>query len=156
MAAHAAHGYTRAPIQDQIPKIKSAMPVPCPCGNPATYEACCKRWHHGPRRLMAPDAEALMRSRYTAFVLDELEYLLETWHPSTRPPSLEANAPGVKWLGLQVRRHERRDADHATVEFVARSRHKGQASRLHEISRFVRENGRWFYVDGDFVQKAQP
>lgn len=104
---------------------------------------------------MAPDAEALMRSRYAAFVLNELDYLLDTWHASTRPSSLEANAPGMKWLGLQVRRHERQDADHATVEFVARSRHNGQASRLHEVSRFVREDGRWFYVDGDFVQKSR-
>ena len=102
---------------------------------------------------MAPDAETLMRSRYTAFTLDELDYLLDTWHVSTRPASLEPNGLGVKWLGLQVRAHSIQDADHATVEFVARSRHNGKATRLHEISRFVREDGRWFYVDGDFVQK---
>lgn len=102
---------------------------------------------------MAPDAQTLMRSRYTAFVLDELGYLLDTWHASTRPASLEGNAPGVKWLGLQLRGHTAQDADHATVEFVARSRHQGQAVRLHEISRFVREDGRWFYVDGEFVEK---
>lgn len=99
---------------------------------------------------MAPDAQTLMRSRYTAFVLDELDYLLETWHASTRPARLEANPPGTKWLGLEVRRHECQDAEHATVEFVARSRQGGRASRLHETSRFVREDGRWFYVDGDF------
>src|SRR3546814_5191661 len=91
-----------------------------------------------------------MRSRYTAFVLDELDYLLETWHASTRPASLEGNAPGVKWLGLQLRSHVQQDADHATVEFVARSRPQGRAARLHEISRFVCENGQWFYVAGDF------
>lgn len=95
-----------------------------------------------------------MRSRYTAFVLDELDYLLETWHASTRPATLEANAPGIKWLGLQLRHHEQQDATHATVEFVARSRHNGQGARLHEISRFVREDGRWFYLDGNFVEKA--
>lgn len=102
---------------------------------------------------MAPDAETLMRSRYTAFTLDELDYLLDTWHVSTRPSGLEPNGPGVKWLGLQVRAHSIQDADHATVEFVARSRHNGKANRLHETSRFVREDGLWFYVDGDFVQK---
>ncbi|MDS1139027.1 YchJ family metal-binding protein [Pusillimonas sp. SM2304] len=102
---------------------------------------------------MAPDAQTLMRSRYTAFVLDELGYLLDTWHASTRPASLEGNAPGVKWLGLQLRGHAAQDADHATVEFVARYRHHGQAVRLHEISRFLREDGRWFYIDGDFVEK---
>jgi SEC-C motif-containing protein len=104
---------------------------------------------------MAPEVQSLMRSRYTAFVLDELDYLLETWHPSTRPANLERNAPGLKWLGLQLRSQACQDADHATVEFVARSRHNGQAVRLHEISRFVREDGRWFYVDGDFVQKPR-
>ncbi len=126
----------------------------CPCGNAAGYEACCGRWHHGPQRLMAPDAPTLMRSRYAAFVLDELDYLLQTWHDSTRPASLEPNPPGMKWLGLDVRRHARQDDNHATVEFVARSRHGGRASRLHEISRFVREDGQWFYVDGDFVAKG--
>ncbi|MBP6018942.1 MAG: zinc chelation protein SecC [Burkholderiaceae bacterium] len=124
---------------------------PCPCGNTAGYKACCARWHHGAQRLMAPDAETLMRSRYTAFVLDELDYLLDTWHASTRPTGLEGNTAGVKWLGLQLRGHVRQDDDHATVEFVARSRHNGKANRLHEVSRFLREDGRWFYVDGDFV-----
>ena len=128
--------------------------APCPCGNPAGYAACCERWHRGPQRLMAPDALALMKSRYSAFVQNELNYLLETWHASTRPPSLDGNEAGLKWLGLEVRRYAQQDDDHATVEFVARSRHHGQASRLHEISRFVREGGRWFYVDGDFVQKT--
>ncbi len=105
---------------------------------------------------MAPDAQTLMRSRYCAFVLDELDYLLDTWHSSTRPESLEPNAPGTKWLGLDVRRHAQQDDDHATVEFVARSRQNGRAARLHEVSRFIREDGRWFYVDGDFVEKERP
>ena len=94
-----------------------------------------------------------MRSRYSAFVLDELEYLLKTWHASTRPASLEANPPGMKWLGLQVRSHTLQDATHATVEFVARSRLAGQATRLHEVSHFVREDGQWFYLNGEFIQK---
>ncbi len=100
---------------------------------------------------MAPDAQSLMRSRYTAFVLDELDYLLDTWHTSTRPTHLERNASGVKWLGLEIRDHACQDADHATVEFVARSRHQGQATRMHEVSRFVCEDGRWLYVDGDML-----
>jgi SEC-C motif-containing protein len=90
-----------------------------------------------------------MRSRYSAFVLDLTDYVLATWHASTRPSRLEANEPGLKWLGLEVRRHTMIDADHATVEFVARSKLAGRAQRLHELSRFVREDGRWFYVDGD-------
>ena len=124
----------------------------CPCRTPddaAAYEACCGRYHTGDLHLQAPTAEALMRSRYSAFVLDRLDYLLATWHPSTRPPNLEPNPAGLKWLGLDLRRHRVVDADHATVEFVARSKLGGRAQRLHELSRFVREDGRWFYLDGD-------
>ena len=131
----------------------SSKQAGCPCGNAASYVDCCGRWHHGPLHLMAPDAATLMRSRYTAFVLDELDYLLDTWHHSTRPIALERNPAGMKWLGLEVRGHSQDDDDHATVEFVARSRQNGRADRLHEISRFLREDGRWFYVDGDFIKK---
>jgi len=123
--------------------------APCPCQSGEHYEDCCGRYHAGLLHLQAPTAEALMRSRYSAFVLDLTDYLLASWHASTRPARLEANESGLKWLGLEVRRHTVVDADHATVEFVARSKFAGRAQRLHEISRFVRENGRWFYVDGD-------
>ncbi|BDI04916.1 YchJ family protein [Sphaerotilus microaerophilus] len=123
--------------------------LPCPCGSGQPLAKCCGRWHEGAQRLLAPTAEALMRSRYSAFVLDRREYLLATWHPSTRPSELEAPEPGLKWLGLQVRAHVPQDADHATVEFVARSKLSGRAHRLQELSRFVREGGRWYYVDGD-------
>lgn len=90
-----------------------------------------------------------MRSRYSAFVQDRLDYLLATWHASTRPVSLAANPPGMKWLGLEIRRATAIDDDQATVEFVARHKLGGRAERLSELSRFVREDGRWFYVDGD-------
>jgi SEC-C motif-containing protein len=98
----------------------------------------------------APTAEALMRSRYTAYTLQREDYLLATWHSSTRPSSLGlAEDTHTKWLGLEVKRHEQQDADHAIVEFVARFKVNGRAHRLHEVSRFVREDGRWIYVDGD-------
>ena len=90
-----------------------------------------------------------MRSRYSAYVLGLPDYLLATWHPSSRPPALEADPPGLKWLGLDVRRHEQTDDAHAVVEFVARNKLAGRAQRLHETSRFVREDGRWFYLDGE-------
>jgi len=90
-----------------------------------------------------------MRSRYSAYVLGLSDYLLETWHPGTRPATLQPEPPGLKWLGLEVRRHVVADADHASVEFVARSKLGGRAHRLHELSRFVREDGRWYYVDGE-------
>jgi len=125
--------------------------APCPCQSGAHYEGCCGRYHAGPLHLRAPTAEALMRSRYSAFTLALTDYLLATWHASTRPARLEANEPGLKWLGLEVRHHTVIDDDRATVEFVARSKLAGRAQRLHEISRFVREDGRWFYVNGDLV-----
>ncbi|NML15585.1 YchJ family protein [Azohydromonas caseinilytica] len=125
--------------------------APCPCGSGTAYGGCCARWHDGPQRLQAPDAQVLMRSRYSAFVLGLREYLLDTWHPGTRPATLEPNEPGLRWLGLQVKRHEVLDPDHARVEFVARSKLGGRAHRLHELSRFVREDGRWLYVDGDLL-----
>ena len=89
-----------------------------------------------------------MRSRYSAFVLERADYLLATWHPSTRPATLEFD-PGARWLGLEVRTHHVTGPEAAEVEFVARYRVAGRAVRLHERSRFVREAGRWYYVDGD-------
>jgi SEC-C motif-containing protein len=91
-----------------------------------------------------------MRSRYSAYVLGLRDYLLGTWHASTRPAQLEVG-PGAspKWLDLEVIRHEPTGADRATVEFVARYKTFGLARRLHETSRFVRIDGRWFYVDGN-------
>jgi SEC-C motif-containing protein len=89
-----------------------------------------------------------MRSRYTAFVMGDERYLLATWHPRTRPAEAKSE-PGTKWLGLEVRDQREVDATHAEVEFVARCRIAGRAVRLHERSRFVREEGRWYYLDGD-------
>lgn len=123
----------------------------CPCGGGPTrlpYPACCGRWHAGPLQLQAPDADSLMRSRYSAHVLELADYLLATWHPGTRPAALSFE-PGLRWLGLQVQPAVAGDAGHATVAFVARSKLGGRAHRLVETSRFVREQGRWYYLDGD-------
>ena len=134
--------------------------APCPCGRtlasatkaakpqPLLFPACCGRYLNDFAATPAPDAESLMRSRYSAFVLGHLDYLLATWDASTRPADLTLDA-SAKWLGLEVRSHRAIDADHAEVEFVARYREAGRAVRLHERSRFVREAGRWLYVDGD-------
>ncbi|MEO8249247.1 MAG: YchJ family metal-binding protein [Burkholderiales bacterium] len=127
----------------------------CPCGrldprlHPLAYAECCGPYIDAATGGEgAPDAESLMRSRYTAFVLERADYLLATWHPGKRPSELAFN-PGAHWLGLDVRSHRRIDEGHAEVEFVARYRLGGKAVRLAERSRFVLENGRWFYVDGD-------
>ena len=122
---------------------------PCPCDATRRYAACCGRWHAGALHLLASDAEALMRSRYSAYVLGLADSLRDTWHASTRPPEPIAFEPGLRWLGLEIRRHRQVDDEHAEVEFVARSKLGGRAHRLHETSRFLREGGRWFYVDGD-------
>jgi SEC-C motif domain protein len=125
----------------------------CLCGRPdakrkpLSYAKCCGQWLEGD--ALAPDAESLMRSRYSAFVLERRDYLLRSWHASQRPATLEFD-PAVKWLGLEVRSHRVLDASHAEVEFIARQKPAGAAAvRLHERSRFVLEAGCWFYVDGD-------
>ncbi len=130
----------------------------CPCGRldakrrPLAWGACCGRYVDHFSDVPAPDAESLMRSRYSAFVRQDAVYLLATWYASTRPAALDFE-PGTQWLGLEVRGHRTIDATQAEVEFVARSRLHGRATRLHERSRFVREadvsgQPRWFYVDG--------
>jgi SEC-C motif domain protein len=127
----------------------------CPCGRlgprgkPLALAQCCGFYLHG--RKTAPDAPTLMRSRYTAFVLGDEGYLLASWHASTRPDKVEFE-PGTKWMGLVVRGHREVDATHVEVEFVARYRPSfgsGAAVRLHERSRFVLEEERWYYLDGD-------
>ncbi len=127
------------------------MDPACPCGRthskgqPLALAVCCGPLHAG---TAAPDAERLMRSRYSAFVVGDVPYLLATWHSSTRPPTL-ALEPQAQWLGLEVRLHRSTGQDSAEVEFVARFRRGGRAVRQHELSRFVREDGRWVYLDGE-------
>jgi SEC-C motif-containing protein len=128
----------------------------CPCGRidakrrPIAYTACCGAFVDHVDVALAPDAECLMRSRYSAFVHERADYLLATWHASTRPASLDFDAD-AKWLGLEVRDHCMTSDHTAEVTFVARYRLPSGAVRIHERSRFVREDGRWFYVDGDVL-----
>ncbi|HZX77550.1 YchJ family protein [Lysobacter sp.] len=123
--------------------------APCPCGRGRPYATCCGPLHAG---APAPDAEALMRSRYSAYALGDAAYVSASWHPDTRPADLDLDdAAATRWLGLEVKQHVPIDADHATVEFVARYRTGGApAVRLHEVSRFERIDGRWYYVNGTF------
>jgi len=122
----------------------------CPCGSGLTLADCCGRWHAGlALGQHAPTPEVLMRSRYSAYVLGLIDYLLATWHPSTAPGELELQP--VKWLGLEVR-HAEASGDAGVVEFVARCRNSlGRAERMQELSRFVREGGRWYYIDGELI-----
>lgn len=138
--------------------MKKILPAPtaqCPCGSGQGYGACCGPWHaglnNGPH---APTPEALMRSRYCAYVLQLTDYLMATWHPSTAPGELDMSP--VKWLGLEVREAQA-SGDAGVVEFIARYRDSnGRAQRMHETSRFVREQWRWYYIDGVFPQTDAP
>ena len=128
----------------------------CPCGSGKEYVACCGRYIDGD--LLPDTAEQLMRSRYTAYTLAREPYLQSTWHASTRPVELGvAVTDPVKWLGLEIRRTQAGGANdrEGTVGFVARYKRDGKATRLHEVSRFVREDGRWLYVDGEFPQTGK-
>ncbi len=126
----------------------------CPCGG-ARYATCCEPFITGAR--VPATAEQLMRSRYTAYTRGDENYLLATWHASTRPHRLSlAVFPAPRWLGLTIMetRAGQPNDDFGTVEFVARYKVGGRAARLHETSRFTKEAGCWFYVDGDVAPTA--
>ncbi|MFG2454854.1 YchJ family protein [Streptomyces sp. NPDC048512] len=118
----------------------------CPCGLAGPYARCCGRFHRG--ESAAPSAEALMRSRYCAFVQEDEAYLLRTWHPRTRPARVEFD-PGMRWTGLEILGTEQGSAFHTTGTVTFRAGYRGGS--LHERSRFERVDGAWVYVDGDFL-----
>ena len=121
--------------------------TPCPCGNPS-YADCCQPYLDG--KVLPPDAVSLMRSRYTAYVFENEEYLRDTWVEENRPSGtiIEKKQP-AKWIGLKILRHQEHE-ERATVEFIARYKVNGRMQKLHEISRFVKEDSRWYYFDGTF------
>ncbi|MFF8969252.1 YchJ family protein [Streptomyces sp. NPDC014995] len=121
--------------------------VSCPCGLPKPYAECCGRYHAG--TAAAPTAEALMRSRYSAFVKGDAAYLLRTWHPRTRPGRLDLD-PGTRWTGLEILGTADGSAFHTTGVVEFRASYRGGA--LRERSRFERVDGAWVYVDGEFPE----
>jgi SEC-C motif-containing protein len=122
-------------------------PPRCPCGTGSSYAACCGRLHDG--TATAGTAEQLMRSRYSAFAVGDPAYLLATWHPDTRPGALELD-PQVRWTGLEVLSTTGGSllAAEGTVAFRAHWRSGRSTGVQAEDSRFVREAGRWVYLDG--------
>ncbi len=124
-------------------------PPLCPCESGESFELCCQPYLE--RRCNAPTAKALMRSRYSAFVLKNEDYLRYSWHPDTCPKTIHLNEK-ISWLGLKITKTiAGNETDkNGTVEFVARSKINGKASRLHEISRFSRFDHRWVYLDGNY------
>jgi SEC-C motif-containing protein len=119
--------------------------VLCPCLGGTTYAECCAPLHQAAR--LAPTAEMLMRSRFSAFAVGDSPYLLKTWHPSTRPAALDVD-PETRWFRLDIIGHTGGGPFDrtGTVEFRAHYRAGGTADSLHEVSRFVREERFWYYL----------
>jgi SEC-C motif-containing protein len=126
-------------------RMPEATAIACPCGSGQVYGDCCGRFHSGP--AAAPTAEALMRSRFSAFALDDPGYLLRTWHPTTRPARLELD-PDRHWTRLVVLATSAGNVfdPGGTVRFAAHYELGGRRRVQEETSTFVREQGRWFYV----------
>ncbi|XTZ40243.1 YchJ family protein [Salmonella enterica] len=127
------------------------MTQSCPCGSAVEYSLCCQPYLSGEQ--VAPDPTRLMRSRYTAFVLHQVEYLIKTWHPSCNAEAfraqLEAGFPRTTWRGLTVFEQAEGSNNHeGYVSFVARFSEDGHNGAIIERSRFLQENGQWYYVDG--------
>ena len=120
----------------------------CPCGSREPYDACCGPLHRGATEAVT--AEQLMRSRYAAYAVGELDHVFRTWHPRTRPESIEPD-PTLSWTGLEILDAVAGGPDDAVgeVEFEATYDRGGTPGRRHERSRFERRRGRWVYVDGD-------
>ncbi|MFJ3957022.1 YchJ family protein [Arthrobacter sp. NPDC090010] len=135
-------------------------PENCPCLSGERYAQCCGRYHSG--EASAPTAEALMRSRYSAFAVGDAGYLLASWHPSTRPAELDLD-PAIRWVRLDIlatraggpfdaegsvtfRAHYRVPADDGGGRPPSSSWQRGTQE---EASRFLREGGRWYYLDGE-------
>lgn len=130
----------------------SAHKIPCPCGLGNDYMHCCGRYIKASELPEIP--EQLMRSRYTAYVLNNPEYIKKTWHERTRPNELQLDSE-INWLSLTIVDHQdnQRNGNEGWVEFVARYKNNTGVQTLHERSRFLRENGHWLYVDGDISQQ---
>ena len=126
--------------------VDSAM---CPCGNDRRYEDCCQPVHQG---QATRTADALMRARFSAYVLHDNEFLLASWHPQTRPAHIDA-AQGPQWKRLQILDH-RSDGEQATVLFEATGCATGQWFVLQEQSRFLRDEEHWRYHSGDVSEQS--
>lgn len=126
----------------------------CVCDSGQPEQLCCLPYIED-ASLDAPSAQALMRSRYTAYTLKRVDYLLRTWHPDTRPRQLTLDAD-IRWLGLKIKRTDAGQPGdrEGRVEFVARFKLGSRADRIHEDSRFVFADNGWLYVDGEI--KHQP
>lgn len=137
-----------------------SLSIPCPCGSQKLFSECCAPYLQG--QTVAPTAEKLMRSRYSAYCLKNIDYLLNTHHPTRREPNerqaIATSANSVTWLGLTILATQAGQPEDQTgmVEFVALYQEGKQVGQLHERSQFVQEQGQWFYLDGDILPPFQP
>lgn len=127
----------------------------CPCGNTDSYSNCCGLYINGTQTPAT--AEALMRSRYTAYTLKDDKYLLDTWYPDTRPENNPSDDDNTIWTKLEILRTEdgQKNDSKGIVEFIAHCNVKGATSHLHETSQFIHENNRWYYLDGKGQQPVR-
>ena len=127
----------------------------CPCGSGIIKDDCCLKIIQG--RVAATTAELLMRSRYCAYAIGDAGYLMSSWHISTRPAELDLSEP-IEWLALQIKKTRAGGMadDEGWVEFIARYKMAGRFAQIHEMSHFVFELGRWFYVDGEMQAPDLP
>ena len=128
----------------------------CPCGNSNLFSNCCGQYIENDAATAT--AEELMRSRYSAYTLNNSDYLLKTWHSPTRPTQLDLEQQiHTDWLGLKIYHTEAGSENETTgiVAFIARYTTDETTEVIHEVSRFVKEDGHWFYVDGTLSQPTQ-
>lgn len=128
---------------------------PCPCTSGHNFGSCCGPYIEGERH--ADTASALMRSRYSAYTLHHADYLLATWHPSTRPASLDFD-PQTQWMRLELAESSQGEPGDTTgtVFFTAHFISGKQLCTMSEKSQFRQENGKWFYIDGICEMTQQP
>jgi SEC-C motif-containing protein len=131
-----------------------ALKAPCPCGADVAFQSCCEPYVTGKAHALTP--EALMRSRYVAFTFRHSDYVRETWHSKTRPKEIDLASDEAVWLKLKVLHAEgTADDQHGVVEFEAWYGANGRMGCQKERSRFEREDGRWYYVDGQMPEASQ-
>lgn len=123
------------------------LTMKCPCGTGLSFQQCCMPFHDG---ALAPTPVALMRSRYSAFALGNVEYLKRSWSASTRPNNLELD-PTQVWTRLRILEAPDASEDRGVVHFRAHYRYGTERDFLEERSRFERVGGAWLYVDGDIL-----
>lgn len=131
--------------------IKIGKTQACPCGSGLLFDLCCRPFLDGKTLPQTP--LELMRSRYTAYTRRDSRYIRQTWHPDSRPEDAAETDPSIKWTRLEIIRWQTSQND-GLVEFIAHCKVNGRAQKMHETSRFLRENGQWYYLDGAFNESA--